>query len=418
MPTVIKAGSPAANRFFNAGLFTEVMKANTLVNSLTDAEAPKTIAKDKKKGVDQTGRGAPIVRVSTLEKTKGESVTMDLYHRLKKRPTMGDKKLAGRGESMTSSQFDLKINQGRHMLDSGGKMTQQRTLHDLIMIANSLLAPYYNQIMEESTLIHAAGARGDDVDEGDWILPLASDPEFAELLVNDVLPPTYDRHFYAADATALSNLEATDKFNLKEVEKIRYLLDVMKSPLQPVRFGNDEAAETEPFYVLLLTPRQWYDFRVSTDANFGASALQRMQADALQRSTMFNHPIFKGGAFLWNNILIKKMSRAITFNQGSNVTVCTNTADAQTTIVQAAVKTERAILLGAQAIADAYGMAGKREKGGYHFSMHTEDTDHENAKEHSIAWMNGKKKIRFEMSDGRVNDHGICVLDTAVSTSF
>ncbi len=30
-------------------------------------------------------------------------------------------KLAGRAESITSSQFTAKINQGRHVVDSGGK---------------------------------------------------------------------------------------------------------------------------------------------------------------------------------------------------------------------------------------------------------------------------------------------------------
>lgn len=417
MPTVVKAGSAAANRFFNVGLFTEVTKNNTFSNSLTDASIPTTVSKDKKKGVNQTSPGAPVVRVTDLSKSKGEEVTMDLFHELNGLPTMGDRKLAGRGESITSSQFSLKINQGRHMVDSGGKMTQQRTLHDLVMVANSLLAPYYTALDDQLSMVHLAGARGESNETG-WKVPLATHPEFAEIAVNEVTPPTFDRHFYADNATSLDTLEATDKFNLKEVENIRLRIDEMPYKLQPIKFEGDEAADDEPFYVLWVTPRQWYDFRVSTDANFGASALQRMQADALQRSSMFKHPLFRGGAALWNNILIKKMARSIRFNAGSSVTVCTNTADAQTTTVTAAVRTERAILLGAQALANAYGMAGTASKGGYHFSMHTESTDHDNAKEHSIAWMNGKKKIRFEGSDGRVNDHGVCVLDTAISTSL
>lgn len=415
MPTVVKAGSAAANKFFNAALFTEVTKNNTFSNALTDAAAPTTIAKDKKKGIGQTGRGAPVVRVTDLSKSKGEEVTMDLFHELNGLPTMGDRKIAGRGESITSSQFTLKINQGRHMVDSGGKMTQQRTLHDLVTVANSLLAPYYTALDDQLSMVHLAGARGESNETG-WKVPLATHSEFADIVVNDVTPPTFDRHFYADNATSLADLEATDKFNLKEVEKLRLAIDEMPYAIQPIRFESDEAADDEPFYVLWVTPRQWFDFRTSTDATWGATALQRMQSDALQRSNMFKHPLFRGGAALWNNILIKKMARSVRFNAGSSVTVSTNTANAATTTVTAAVRTERAILLGAQALANAYGMAGSASKGGYHFSMHTEDTDHGNAKEHSIAWMNGKKKIRFEGSDGRVNDHGVAVLDTAIST--
>ena len=44
-----------------------------------------------------------------------------------------------------------------------------------------------------------------------------------------------------------------------------------------------------------------------------------------------------------------------------------------------------------------------------------EAMDHDNAKEHSIAWMNGTKKLRFEDRDGFVEDHGIIAVDTAVS---
>lgn len=51
---------------------------------------------------------------------------MQIVHGLTKKPTMGDRRIAGRGESLEFADFSLKINQGRHQVDSGGKMTQQR----------------------------------------------------------------------------------------------------------------------------------------------------------------------------------------------------------------------------------------------------------------------------------------------------
>lgn len=406
--TVVKSGSPAANKIFNAALFTQATRANNFTNLMTD-NAPKSVDTNKNNPSKQTQSGAPIVRVTDLAKSKGEEVTMDLYHELKGRPTMGDKKLAGRGESLTSSQFTAKINQGRHMLDSGGKMTQQRTMQDLVQIANSMLAPYYLKYSDEVTHVQLAGARGNDL--AGWILPDASDSEFNELIVNPIVPPTFDRHFYGNDATSLTNLDSTDKFSLADVDKLRLAIDEMANPLQPVKFAEDPAAEDNPFYVLLVTPRQWYDINRSADG----SMIRTLQANAFARGNQFKHPIFVGDCWLWNNILIKKSRRPITFNAGSSVTVCTNTADAQTTNVTAAVKTDRAILLGAQALADIYGQSGKASDGGYYFSMNTEDTDHGNAKEHSIGWMNGKAKIRFKGVNGWVSDHGVTVLDTARS---
>lgn len=176
-------------------------------------------------------------------------------------------------------------------------------------------------------------------------------------------------------------------------------------------------AEDNPFYVLLVTPRQWHDFATSTNQYTGGDALRKLQANASQRMSIFKHPIFLGDCAMWNGILIKKMTRNIMFNTGSTVTVCTNTANAATAQVTAGTKIERGLLLGAQALAVAFGRTGaKGEEGGNHFKLHSEPTDHGNEWEHSIWWMSGKKKVRFKGTDGRVNDHGVIALDTAVSS--
>lgn len=407
--TVVKSGSPAANKLFNAALFTQAVRSNNMVGLLTD-NTPQGIDSAKADPSKQTPRGAPIIRVTDLAKTKGDEVTMDLFHELRGRPTMGDKKLAGRSESITSSQFTAKINQGRHIVDSGGKMTQQRTMQDLQRVANSLLTPYYNKIADQITQVHLAGARGTDAST-DWILPLATDSEFAELMVNPVTPPTFDRHFYANDATAIDNLDSSDKFTIADIDNLRLRLDEMANPMQPVRFTGDEAGEENPFFVLYVTPRQWFD--ISQTAS--AANLRALQSQALERSKGFKHPLFTGECWMWNNILIRKARRPITFAAGTSVTVSNNNADATTTTKTTTVNVDRAILLGAQALADMYGMSGKANEGGYHFSTHTEETDHGNALEHSIRWMNGKAKIRFRGVNGFITDHGVAVLDTARS---
>lgn len=407
--TVIKSGSTAANKLFNTALFVQATRGNNFTNLLTDV-APKSVDTNKIDPSKQTPSGAPIVRVTDLSKTKGEEVTMDLFHELRGRPTMGDKKLAGRAESITTSQFTAKINQGRHVIDSGGKMTQQRTMQDLVRVANSMLSPYFMKLQDQICHIHLAGARGTDV-SGDWVVPLASDSEFQDMVVNTVTPPTFDRHFYANDATTMANIDSTDKLKLSDIDRLRLALDEMANPIQPIKFKDDPMSEENPFYVLYVTPRQWFDFSQSTDA----AALRTLQTNSLTRGSYSKNPIFTGDAFLWNNILVRKARRPITFAAGTSVSVSTNVAAATTTNVTTTVAVDRAILLGAQALADMYGMSGKASDGGYHFSTHTEKTDHENALEHSIAWMNGKAKIRFEGANGFISDHGVMVLDTARS---
>lgn len=409
MSTSVGTNASIANKLFNAALFLEASRRPSFANIQTGA-AP-SLSGEAKKAKGQTSAGAPIVRVTDLESTAGDEVTVDIFHQLRQKPVMGDKTLAGKGTNLKFASFSLKIDQGRTLVDAGGKMSQQRTKHNLKMTAKTLLSPYYNRLADQISLVHLAGARGDHMD-ADWILPTEADADFAEIMVNSVTPPTYDRHFYGGDATSIASIDSADKFTLSAVDRLRLALDEMAFPLQPIRMEDDPMAEDSPFHCLWITPRQWYDFWTATSG----SDWRSLQANAFERKNNFNHPIFKGDAVMWNNILVKKQPRPIRFNAGTDVTVCTNTADAQTTTSTAAVRVERAILLGAQALADAYGATGGKG-GGYYFGMNEEETDHGNRNEMSIAWMNGKAKIRFQGTDGRVNDHGVMVLDTAVSTT-
>lgn len=407
--TVIAGGSPAANKIFNAALFSEAMRRNSLTNMLT-GEAPRAVNKSKVDPRKQTEQGAPIVRITDLSKEMGDEVTTDLYHHLTGLATMGDDELEGRVESLSSSQFTLRIDQGRKAVSSGGRMTKQRTQHDLIQIAKSMIGPWWAARDDQLSCIHLCGARGED-ETADWRIPLENHPEFARQAVNDLLPPTYDRYLTGGDSTSLQTIDSADKFTLAEVDKIRLFLDEMAYPPQPIQYEKDPLSQESPFYVLLVSPRQWNDFWTSTS---GAD-WREIITEANNRRRDFNHPVFAGEVAMWSGILIRKMSRPISFKAGSAVNVSANDRDATVTQETAGVPIHRALLCGAQALACAYGRQGKKEEGGMYFGMHTEYKDHYNKQEHSICWINGKKKIRFRGTDGRVNDFGTIALDTAVS---
>ena len=150
--------SAQANKILQAALFTAANRSHSLVNMLTE-EAPKGA---KVNGGKQTSAGAPVVRITDLTKQRGDSVDMQLFHQLSGRPSMGDQKLDGRLESLSFADFALKINQTRHGVDAGGKMSQQRTKHDLIKTARTLLADgYYGRLVDQRGFAQLAGARGD-----------------------------------------------------------------------------------------------------------------------------------------------------------------------------------------------------------------------------------------------------------------
>ncbi|MBJ9306964.1 N4-gp56 family major capsid protein [Citrobacter freundii] len=399
--------SAQANKVLQAALFVAANRNRSFVNMLTE-NAPKNAQGDNgKRSAEQSSPHAPVVRVTDLARQAGDEVDVDIFFKLNKRPTMGDKKLEGRGENLEQSTFGLKINQGRHMVNAGGRMSQKRTKHNLGKTARTLLGTYYNDLADQICTVQMMGARG-DVTADDIIVPLADDAEFAEIMVNDVNPPTYGRQMYGGDATSLETLDSADLFTLDVVDNLSLYLSEMAHPLAPIKLAADEMSGDSPYYVMFVTPRQWNDWYTSTSGK----DWQMMAAAAINRSKGFNHPIFKGDTAMWRNILVRQYSgMPVRFNAGSNVTVCNNDKDATTKIVTTTTMVDRAVLLGGQAIANAYGSG----EWGSPFQQHTEKVDHGNTTETSIRWINGLKKIRFRGKDGYVQDFGTICVDTAVS---
>ncbi|EGJ5831176.1 N4-gp56 family major capsid protein, partial [Salmonella enterica] len=380
--------------------------ARSMVNILTDQQAaPQSVSPDKA-GTRQTSRGAPVVRLTDLNKGKGDEISFNIMHKLSKLPTMGDQRIAGRGEDLSQDEFSLRIDQGRHQVDAGGRMSQQRTKFDLVKSSSTLLGTYFNDLQDQCAVVHLAGARGDFYAD-DIIVPLADHPEFMKIMINDVMPPTHDRHFFGGDATSFETLDSSDVFTLSLVDNMALFIDEMAHPLQPVRMKGDELYGEDPYYVMYVTPRQWNDWYTTTSGK----DWQQMMTRAVNRSKGFNHPLFKGECAMWRNILVRKYSgMPIRFYSGSKVAVSNNDLEATTKVVEAQTNIDRGMLLGAQALANAYGST----KNGGHFSMVKEKTDAQNRDEVTINWMNGLKKIRFKEKTGKMQDHGVITVDTAI----
>lgn len=394
-----------ANKLYQVALFTAANRNRSMVNILTEQqEAPKAVSPDKK-STKQTSAGAPVVRITDLQKERGDEVSFSIMHQLSRLPTMGDQRIEGRGEDLSRADFTLRIDQGRHLVGAGGRMSQQRTKFNLVSSAKTLLGTYFNNLQDQCAVIHLAGARGDFMAD-DVIVPLASHPEFKEIMINDVMPPTHNRHFFGGDATSLEAVDSSDVFTLSLVDNMALYIDEMAHPLQPVRLKGDELYGEDPYYVLYVTPRQWNDWYTST----AGKDWNQMMVRAVNRSKGFNHPLFKGECAMWRNILVRKYAgMPVRFYTGSKVQVSNNDPAATTQQIEVKTNIDRAMLLGAQALANAYG-----QRNGGHFNLVQKKTDMDNRTEIAIDWINGLKKIRFEDKTGRMQDHGVIAVDTAV----
>ena len=420
--TVIPYGSPQAVKIQSAGLFAASMQRQTTLNRLTgklpqQADAEAVLRR-------QSGNELPIVRCQDLSKTAGDEVTFDLINPIGGKPIMGERYAEGKGDRMDFSQDSLRINQTRKPINAGGKMTQQRTPHQLRSLAQALGHNYMSRLEDQLSIVHLAGARG-FANDVEWAVPLASDPDFSDICINTIKAPTRNRHFMST-ATGIEPIVAggneitiatTDVMNIDVVDALRTKLDSMPLPPPPVRFEGDQMSQDAPMRVLLCSSEQYTSLVRST--NF-----RTWQANAMARANMAKqNPLFMGEAGLWNGILIVKMPKPIRFFAGNSLRWCPSAVantETATDLVPAAFGTgfavDRALLLGGQALAQAYGKF-RQSQGSYFFSE--KELDHGDKLEILLGMIAGTSKIQFLIDHGgtqkEYTDFGVMAIDTAVA---
>ena len=406
MSTNIPVGSALARKIYSVGLFTRVQHSPGFMN-LISGEMPKEGSfAAKTKG--QTSPDYPIVKAGDLAKGAGDTVSIDLFNILQGKPVMGDKRIEGRMMQLTYSSMDVRIDQVRGGADSGGRMTQKRTVHNLRNISMAGLQAWMQRLEDQTALVHLAGARGSQ-QTSDWVVPLQSDADFGEIMVNTVKAPTKNRYFAANDATTPADIGTNDALTLQDIDRIVAQLRESPVVMQSVKIKGDDRAWNDPLWVMFVTERQWLYLQSRTSHTTWRQAVQY----AFERkSGGLKHPLFDAyETIMWNGVLIKRMNRyAIRFAAGDSVVTDTGGADGLTyteSTVQTAQPVDRAVIVGAQALAKAYGKSASD----YFYDWSEKEVDHGNSIETVAASMTGSAKIRFKI-DGADTDFGVAVVDS------
>lgn len=408
MATNIPIGSPLARKVYSVGIFTRVQQAPGFMNLISGEMPQEGSFAAKTKG--QTSPDYPIVKTGDLAKGAGDRVTIDLFNVLQGKPTMGDRRIQGRMMPLTASSMEVRIDQIRGGADGGGRMSQKRTVHNLRNIAMAGLQAWLQRYEDQTALVQLAGARGSQLTT-DWVLPFQSDPEFNEIIVNPLLAPTKNRYFAASGASDPSQIGTTDALTLQDVDRIVATLRESPVILQSVKIKGDDKAWNDPLWVMFVTERQWLYLQSRTGQTTWRTAVQNAyERKAANGST--KHPLFDAyETIMWNGMLIKRLNRyAVRFNTGDAVTIDTGGTDGLTyteSTVEAAQPVDRALIVGAQALAKAYGKSASD----YFYDWHEEEVDHGNAVEIVAGAMSGAAKIRFKI-DGADTDFGCAVVDS------
>ncbi len=325
----------------------------------------------------------PLQTLPHLEKDAGDDVSYDLVMQLRMKPIQGDKTLRGREEDLKFYTDNLLIDQLRGGVNTGGKMTRKRTVHDLRKIARVRQSEWWARLFDETIFIYLSGMRGANTD-------YIEDTDFTGYAGNAFVAPDDQHLMYGGDATSKASVDAADKMDLALIDRAVARADVMGGGTSGIPSIQPVEIDGEPHYCLCMHSWQEYDLRTNTSTGQWLD-IQKAAAGAEGR----NNPMFKGGLGMYNDVILHKYKaviRGTDYGAGGNVAAA------------------RALFMGRQAGVVAFGSPGT----GLRFDWNEELEDRGNQVVITTSSIFGVKKSAFTI-DGTSRDFGSIALDTAAA---
>lgn len=337
------------------------------------------------------GRGAeaevPIQLLSELESDAGEQISYDLLAELKMAPVEGDDILEGKEEAQRFYTDTIYIDQARCGVNTGGRMTRKRTLHNLREKARRQQSSWWARLKDELRFIYLSGARGVNTN---FILPTG----YTGRANNALVAPDTNHILYGGNSTAKSNMTneaagvpGSDTFDLRLVDRAKTKADSQGGGatdipvLQPCKIDGEEV------FVCVMHTFQEDDLR----SNTGTGQWLDIQK-AIATSEGRKSPMVKGSLGMYRGCILHSHRNVIRFNDyGAGGTY----------------EAARALFMGSQALVEAYGSPGT----GLRFDWHEEVRDNGNQVVISSNCTWGTKKVSFTTPIG-AQDFGVFALDT------
>jgi N4-gp56 family major capsid protein len=336
------------------------------------------------------GKGAeaetPIQILTDLESDAGEQISYDLLAELKMAPVEGEDTLEGKEESQKFYTDQIYIDQARCGVNTGGRMTRKRTLHNLREKAKRQQSSWWGRLMDELLFIYLSGARGINPN---FLLPLG----YTGRAGNSLVTPDSNHAVYGGNATAFNNIDANDKFDLAVIDSAKTRADSQGGGATNIPVMQPCKVDGEERFVCVMHTFQEDDLR----KNSGTGQWLDIQK-ALATSEGRKSPLCKGGLGEYRGVILHSHRNAIRFN----------TAGAG-----ANVESARALFMGAQAAVIAFGSPGTNLR----FDWHEETRDNGDKVVISTSSIFGVKKVSFDTGGSTgVQDFGVMALDTAAAS--
>jgi N4-gp56 family major capsid protein len=335
-------------------------------------------------GVGESAQ-TPLQTLPHLERDSGDQISYDLVMQLKMKPIQGDANLRGKEEDLKFYTDSLYIDQLRGGVNTGGRMSRKRTIHDMRQIARVRQSEWWARLFDETLFMYLSGARGVNSD-------FIEDTSFTGYANNAFVAPDSQHILYGGDATSKATLDSADKLTLGTIDKALSRAEVMGGGTTGVPSIQPCEIDGEPHYVLVMHPWQEYDLRTNTSTGQWLD-IQKAAAGAEGKA----NPIFKGGLGMYNNVVLHKHKSTILFSDYGAAS-------------PAVVRAARALFLGRQAGVVAFGSPGT----GLRFDWHEEMEDRGNQVVITTSSIFGVKKTAFTI-DSTSRDFGVIAIDTAAA---
>lgn len=332
------------------------------------------------------GSRSAVIKKTDLEKGAGDEVTTALVAKLQGRAVRENEKLAGAEHKLQHAAHTMRINEHRHGVNVGARIEQSRVGYNLRQQGREKLTEYIKELYEHTIVAAAAGARG----VGDELHTL--EPDYTGY-PNALRAPDPGHLFTGTDGSKTkATLVAGDKLSLNTINKLRTkavrMLGGKDKPvkMQKVRKGGKDC------FVFATCPEGTQDIRDDVGSQ-GWIEAQKALVTAIGKEAEW----FKGGAGMFNGVLVDEMEFGVYFNDygaGSPGTL----------------PATRSLFMGANALSIAHGTKGMAD--GMTVSL---DEDMDDRKHDHILFFEiimGADKNQFNGMD-----YGMISVDTAYTAA-
>lgn len=326
------------------------------------------------------GSRSAVIKKTELEKGAGDEVTTALVAKLQGRARREGEKLAGSEHKLQHAAHTMRINEHRHGVNVGARIEQSRVGYNLKKQGREKLTEYIKELYEHTIVAAAAGARG----IGDELHTL--EPDYAGY--PNALRTPDAAHLYVGTAgdKAKGTLVAGDRMALTTVNKLRTkAVKMLGGKDKPVKMQKVSKGGKDCF-ILAVCPEVMQDVRDDVGSQGWFEAQKALTAAVGKESE-----IFKGGAGMFNGVLIDEMEFGIYFSDygsGSNLLAT------------------RSLFMGANAVAVAHGTKGMADGMSVSLDEDLDDRKHDHILFFEMIF--GADKTQFE---GR--DYGMISVDTS-----